>query len=259
MGSSESDFARGEIIWHNYVNSADLVADLSQRLVKQAIEALSNGSLSAKGSPSAKGFKPAFAFSGGSTPKPLFNALANSDMPWSEVLLTLVDERWVDAQHELSNQRFIGEHLFNTLDQAPEFLPLYAKADSAEHSLTRVLDKSEGLSSFEAVVLGMGNDGHTASFFPDANNVRDLVTYDDTVRLQTCISPASQVDRITWSLAALLSTQLLVLHITGPEKRALFEQASAAPNASNVDLMALPIRSVIYQDRVPLHVYYSEN
>ena len=199
--------------------------------------------------------------SGGSTPKPLFEELAKHDVDWSKVIITLVDERWVDESHELSNAAFMKTYLLNKLPDAVKFVPLYQAADSVDASLPSVLDDylkatastAEAPREFDIVILGMGGDGHTASFFPDADNVADLVDIDSENALLTCHSPSTQVERVTWSLPILLNTDFLALHFTGESKKAVFE--TACEDGAKTEL---PIRSAIFQDRVVLNVYYAD-
>ena len=98
----------------------------------------------------------------------------------------------------------------------------------------------------------MGKDGHTASFFPDANNIAELIDINSELALLSCNSPSTQVERVTWSLPMLLNTQFLALHFTGEDKKAVFEKACEGDDAT-----ALPIRSVLFQDLVNLNVYYT--
>ena len=250
---SQSD-ELGEIVWHEFDSQRALAVELANELISRFRAILDQGQ------------RPLAAFSGGSTPKPLFEELSTQEFDWSQAQMTLVDERWVEPTHELSNHRFITEHFLSHLVRQPEFIPLYAKAKTVEDSMSLIQEffdvatksRSNAEAFFDAVVLGMGGDGHTASFFPDAKNVSELVAYSSEVSLQTCISAASQVDRITWSLAKLLSTPYLVLHITGQQKRDLFNRAIENSTASFEDLRTLPIRSVAYQSRTPLHVFYAD-
>lgn len=202
------------------------------------------------------------AVSGGSTPKPLFKALAKRELDWSKLVLTLVDERWVPLGHELSNASFLQKHLLDDLPDSVTFVPLFVEEKSSVTDLfSKVLNNyclatnSEPTNphKFDAVILGMGGDGHTASFFPDADNIAELVDAQNPNHLLTCNSPSTQVQRITWSLPKLLNTSLLVLHITGQNKRQVFESA-----AKEGSVQKLPIRSVIFQDHAPLHVYYAD-
>ena len=103
----------------------------------------------------------------------------------------------------------------------------------------------------------MGGDGHTASFFPDADNVADLVSASSQDFLLSCYSPTTQVARVTWSLPMLLNSQFLALHITGESKQQVFEQAVASDGSFD-EICRLPIRSAIFQDTIPLNVYYAD-
>ncbi len=200
------------------------------------------------------------AFSGGSTPKPLFQVLCGKDIDWAKVLITLVDERWVPSTHELSNAAFLHTNLLSALPQA-HFISLYRAADSVKDSVDGVLNEYLQATSssaanpapFDVVVLGMGSDGHTASFFPDADNIQELVDPERRVPLQTCESATTQVPRVTWSLNQLLTAKLLTLHFTGADKRLVYERALGNDNA-----LELPIRAAIHQDRTPLQVYYAD-
>ncbi|MFT6406708.1 MAG: 6-phosphogluconolactonase [Arenicella sp.] len=201
------------------------------------------------------------ALSGGSTPKPLFEALSEHDIDWAKVIITLVDERWVDEGHSLSNAAFMKTYLLDKLPDSVRFVPLYQSAVSVKESLPFVVadylqatnTTVDAPRSFDIVILGMGNDGHTASFFPDAENITELVDMESTEALLSCNSPSTQVERVTWSLPILLNTNFLALHFTGDAKRAVFEMASEGG-----DITALPIRSVMFQDRVGLNVYYAD-
>ena len=200
------------------------------------------------------------ALSGGSTPKPLFETLAQHDIDWNKVIITLVDERWVDHDHALSNAAFIKKFLLSKLPNSVRFVPLYHYAKSVEESLPFVLadyaqttnSSLESPRAFDVVVLGMGGDGHTASFFPDAANIHDLTDSESLYPLLSSHSQSTQVERVTWSLPMLLNTGFLALHLTGEEKRAVFDAA-----AEGGDVCELPIRSVLFQDKIVLNVYYA--
>jgi len=169
------------------------------------------------------------ALSGGSTPKPLFEALAEHDIDWAKVIITLVDERWVDESHELSNAAFMKTYLLSKLPDTVRFVPLYQAAESVDASLPLVLNNY-----LEAT--GSSVDSNEA--------------------LLTCHSPSTQVERVTWSLPVLLNTSFLALHFTGEGKKDVFE--AACDNASSEAVSELPIRSAIFQDRIALNVYYAD-
>lgn len=201
------------------------------------------------------------ALSGGSTPKPLFKALANRQVDWAKVIVTLVDERWVDESHELSNAAFLKEWFVSPLSIKPTFVSLYQTGELNAQAIEQVLSnycEVTGSSvaeprAFDIVILGMGGDGHTASFFPDAENINSLVNVNNPDYLLTCESPSTQVPRITWSLPMLLNTRFLALHFTGADKKGVFDQAQQSGLISD-----LPIRSALFQQQTPLQVYYSD-
>lgn len=201
------------------------------------------------------------ALSGGSTPKPLFQELSRREVDWSKVVVTLVDERCVGRDNELSNATMMANYLLDHLPHKPIFVSLYEEGlgdvDQLAQTLLRYChatqSTTESPATFDVVVLGMGSDGHTASFFPDANNIAKLVDVNAKATLLTCESASTQVPRITWSLPMLLNAGMLALHITGDDKRVVLEQALADDNA-----LELPIRAAIFQAVTPLNIYYAE-
>ena len=239
-------------IWHDL----NTQYALAERLAKQIVDILQRA-IDSKG-------QAVLAVSGGSTPKQLFAALANRSLDWQKVVITLVDERWVPLEHELSNANFVNQHLLAGLNQVPVCVPLFAFSAAAltpELALIPILNDYcrqtnstlAAPAKFDVVVLGMGEDGHTASFFPDAENIVELVDQNNPNRLLNCHSPSSNVARITWSLPMLLDTEFLALHIHGKSKKAVFDTA-----VEGDCLRTLPIRSAIFQNQTPLHVYYAD-
>lgn len=243
-----ADNMQANYIWHEGADQLSLAENLAGELIVKMDAAIAD-----KGSV-------VLALSGGSTPKPLFQTLSEYDLDWSKVIITLVDERWVDESHALSNAAFMKTFLLNNLPESVCFIPLFQQADSVVSSLPDVLaDYCKATNSavsspraFDIVVLGMGEDGHTASFFPDASNVVDLLDIDNKQALLTCNSPSTQVERVTWSLPMLLNADFLALHFTGATKKQVFEQALLSDESTE-----LPIRSVIFQRHTPLNVYYA--
>ncbi len=236
------------LVWNEGVDAQSLAENLAGELVIRIDQAIKN-----KGNA-------VIALSGGSTPKPLFKVLAEHEIDWDKVVVTLVDERWVPESHELSNAAFMKQYLLDALPAGVRFVPLYQAAQTVEASFPVVLadycqatnSSLEELRSFDIVILGMGGDGHTASFFPDASNVADLVDINSAQPLLACSSASTQVERITWSLPYLLNTDFLALHFTGEGKLDVFEQA-----LSGTDATELPIRCAIFQDGTPLNVYFA--
>lgn len=244
---------QANIVWNEGEDAQSLAENLAGELVIRINDAIDANGLAV------------IALSGGSTPKPLFNALADHSIDWTKVVITLVDERWVPESHSLSNAAFMQEHLLSKLSSQPRFVPLYQAAQTVDASIPVVMadyfaatgsstaNPNSNPKPFDVVILGMGGDGHTASFFPDADNIDQLVSLDVNERLLSCESPSTQVARITWSLPVLLNTSYLALHFTGHGKFNVFEQA-----ADGGDISELPIRGAIFQNSTPLNVYYAD-
>ena len=109
--------------------------------------------------------------SGGATPVPFFAALSAQALDWQQVTITLADERWVDPADPDSNEQLVRRHLLQNRAAAARFVGLKTGAITAVQG-----EKECGARlalvprPFDALILGMGNDGHTASLFPQASN-----------------------------------------------------------------------------------------
>ncbi|MBX2849374.1 MAG: 6-phosphogluconolactonase [Acidiferrobacterales bacterium] len=209
----------------------------------------------------AKGFA-TMALSGGATPMLMFEALSKCEIAWDKVVITLVDERCVDEQHVLSNAKFIKTKLLDVLPEQPKFIPLYySELENVDDIFFKVIanyceatgSEIDNLAALDVVVLGMGGDGHTASYFPDADNIDLLIDPDTQEYLFSSESVSTQVPRITWSLRMLLNTQMLALHFTGKAKKEVFKRA-----AEKGDISEIPVRTAIFQDSARLKVYYAD-
>lgn len=193
------------------------------------------------------------AVSGGSTPKPLFAALSCIALDWSRVRITQVDERWVPEDHPDSNARLIREWLLQGHAAAARFDSMkvdISDAFAAETACEQHLEAFAG--AIDVVVLGMGEDGHTASFFPGADALAEAL---NPCGERLCLAvrpPVAPHDRMTLTLAALLRSRQLYLHITGAKKRAVLQQAITANDA-----MTLPLAAVCQRSDNPLEIFYA--
>jgi len=158
------------------------------------------------------------AVSGGSTPRRFLSELGRLRLDWSRVVVTLVDERWVTPDDARSNARRI------------EALPL----------------------PFDAVVLGMGNDGHTASLFPGGDTLSQALDPQGRDRVVLLQAPGAPEARVTLTLPTLLATAALYLHIEGAEKRSVLARALDPQTRSD----EMPIRAVIKCAGEPLRMYW---
>ena len=193
------------------------------------------------------------AVSGGSTPKELFARLSQEKLDWSRVQVTLVDERWVDIDDERSNARMVKAALLQNEAAAAHFVPLYTGDATPEDGLAIANERIDALDlPFDAVVLGMGDDGHTASFFPGGDNLHEALDLGGTHRVLPMHAPGAGEPRITLTLPTLLDTRALYLLVTGEKKRDVLADAQLGLG----EALHYPVRAVLTQQRVPLAVYW---
>ena len=153
--------------WHVFASRAEL----AQSLAKTIADKLSAG-ITRRGT----GF---VAVSGGSTPALLFAELSKAAIEWKNVIVTLIDERLVPPTSPRSNARLVADKLLQGPAAAANFVPLYHGTDDPEAAATLARSALGKLPwPLDVAVLGMGSDGHTASFFPDAPNLADLLAAD---------------------------------------------------------------------------------
>jgi 6-phosphogluconolactonase len=178
------------------------------------------------------------AVSGGSTPRPFFAALSKFKLEWAKVKITLVDERLVSEDSPRSNAKLVKESLLQNEARVATFIPLYQNPDAAN------------LPDFDVAILGMGNDGHTASFFPGGDNLNKALDVNSPESLVTMNAPGAGEPRLTFTLRRLLSTKHLCLHVQGADKMAVLDKA-----LTGNDQFEMPVRAVL-QAAKPLTLYW---
>jgi len=193
--------------------------------------------------------KASLAVSGGSTPVAFFQALSRRDeVQWEKVTVTLVDERWVDETSDRSNARLVKQNLLQGRAAAATFVPLYrggdvpdaAKASAAQGTVPRPLD---------AAILGMGNDGHTASFFPGGDTLSEALTAEGPI--VAIRAPGAGEPRVTLTLKQLLAAKALYLHIEGEGKVETLRKAEAEGPIED-----MPVRAILRETSTPLTIYW---
>ncbi|HWW11718.1 MAG TPA: 6-phosphogluconolactonase [Brevundimonas sp.] len=202
----------------------------------------------------------AFAGSGGSTPEPIYRRLASmrSVEEWQHTFVTLVDERYVPETSPDSNAALIKRTLMTGNASHAEFLPLFRSevtvdraAAIAAHNLSAELDGRR----LDAVLLGMGEDGHICSMFPESPTLKTLLT--PTLAPTVLGVPhgrdgmAPSLERLSINLPYLMQARRVVLALTGKQKRAVFEREAAGDPATQ------PIAALIAAN-VPLDVLWTE-
>ena len=189
--------------------------------------------------------------SGGTTPVECFAALAGMPLDWANVHVVPSDERWVPPDHADSNERLVRETLLAGEARAASVLPLYASDVDIEN---RCASLDEGLLRipfpFAISLLGMGEDGHFASLFPDAENLEDGLQADSSTLCLPVRTTASEHERVSLTLAALSRSDEIILLIFGDPKLAVLEQARNKENG-------LPVSRLLRQKRAPVTVYWA--
>jgi 6-phosphogluconolactonase len=193
------------------------------------------------------------AVSGGSTPKEFFACLSHESLDWAKVQVTLVDERWVPDSDERSNAQLVKSLLLQHAASAAQFMPLYTGAATPEEGLAAATARIGALPlPFDAVVLGMGDDGHTASFFPGGDHLAEALDLDGRAPVLPMHAPGAGEPRITLSLPTLLDTRALYLLVAGEKKGDLLADVRLGLDAAK----NYPIRAVLIQQRVPVAMYW---
>ena len=179
--------------------------------------------------------------SGGTTPKRYFSALSHRDIDWGRVNVTLADERRVADDNPRSNAKLVRETLLQNRAAAARFVPLADARLSPDQELAAAGARIADLPlPADLVVLGMGDDGHTASWFPHAEGLAEAI--DPAARALVAAMPAPDglEPRLTLTGRALLRARALALQIEGPKKAAVF--ASAREDGPVEDM---PIRAAL--------------
>ena len=193
--------------------------------------------------------KASLAVSGGSTPARFFKALSErTDVAWDKVTVTLVDERWVDETSDRSNARLVKANLLQGRAAAATFVPLYQGGAEPDAFAASVAQRQVP-QPFDSVILGMGNDGHTASFFPGGDTLTEALTAEGPV--VAIRAPGAGEPRVTLTLKVLLSARALYLHIEGGEKVETLRKAEAEG-----PIEAMPVRAILRATQTPLTIYW---
>ncbi len=170
--------------------------------------------------------------SGGSTPLETLSILADTVLPWSKIDVTLTDERCVPEDHADSNTRMLKTRLLRNRAATASFVPL-ERFKSLEPK-------------FACCLVGMGEDGHFASLFPDAANLQEGLDLSNTKALLEIHTANSEHRRLSMTLARLVAGEALVLLAFGEAKRRIIDNP-----------VGYPVAALLQQTKTPLTIYWA--
>lgn len=201
--------------------------------------------------------KASLIVSGGGTPKMLFEVLSSMPLPWDKVAISLADERWVNPASEDSNEHLVRTALLLRNAAAATFVPMKSDRATPEEG-EDCYEAALGImpSPFDLVLLGMGDDGHTASLFPHAADLKAALDM-NSGRQCKAITPRelpahAPYPRMTMTLPRLLNSRRIVLLLTGQSKLDVYHEASVGD-----DVNVMPVRAILKQTAVPVITYWA--
>lgn len=249
---------------HTHADAANLAAAVAVRIAAALDEAL------------AERGRALLALAGGRTSPPVFRALAAQPRDWSRVTILPSDERWVARAHPDCNlaqmqSAFAGATGIRWMPLVPDAPAGASDASFANQALAAHPE------AFDLAMLGMGADGHFASIFPGAPNLAEALEFTvgagssrDFEAARSRGKPAPTVipaaiavvpspmpaagphPRISLTLPRLLHSRLLLLAITGEDKRAVLEQAQASG-----DWQRWPVAALLRSPHPRFEVHWS--
>jgi 6-phosphogluconolactonase len=191
--------------------------------------------------------------SGGKSPTKLFEMLRTQELDWSRVCIALADERWVDPSDPASNEKLVRDVLLKGAAAAARFLGLKNGAPTPDIGAVSAWETFARVPRpFDTMVLGMGDDGHTASLFPGSPNLLSAL---NPAAVPGCVgmrAPVAPQPRLSLNLSALLDARRIVLLITGDAKWRTYLAAGAEGPVQD-----MPVRAVLRQTRSPVEVLWS--
>ncbi|MEN9657097.1 MAG: 6-phosphogluconolactonase [Pseudomonadota bacterium] len=217
--------------WQEFVSKDELDQQLADFIAQALSEAIA-----------ARG-QAGIAVSGGRTPAGMFKALRVKELDWSKVIITLADERWVAPDHADSNERLTRENLLQDKAASATFISQVSSAQTAHEGQATIEARLAALPApLDVLILGMGDDGHTASLFPKAAELEAACA--STARCAAVTPPAAPHQRITLTLPTLAAARSVIVHITSDSKKALLKDALLE---QKTETQLFPIRRVLDQ------------
>jgi len=169
--------------------------------------------------------------SGGGTPQAAYQLLSKADLPWEKLQFSLSDERRVDDGHPASNAVMVWQKLLAQHPQA-EWFPLWQTGWTSDDIAEIKARTAELQRPFDVTILGMGEDGHFASLFPNCE-ASQLSLEGKSDQLLCTTAPNEPQERISWSMNALIDSKVLILYVTGDRKKEIIEAAQQEGTAES--------------------------
>lgn len=227
MAISELKLPQG-VSAHEFRSPVLLAEGLALKVAKQLSDAISERGTAV------------LVVSGGRSPVAFFQHLAKQSLDWSNVVVSLADERWVPVEHADSNAGLLKRYLLQGPAAKAQFLSLYSAAANLEQAAEHADRLLAELPSIDVLILGMGDDGHTASLFPNSPNLEEALKRDGSRRCWPMLAPTVPHQRLSMSRALLASAKTTVLSISGQSKLTILSAALAGD-----DVAELPIRAFL--------------
>ena len=184
------------------------------------------------------------AISGGSTPTGLYRTLARREIDWRRATAMLADERWTPPGTPGSNETLARDTLCQNHGRALTLTGLWSEADNPEAATEIAAQRLSTIGDrFDVAVLGMGGDGHTASWFPHMDALPAALSREAGViyaRAAKSEATGEHLDRLTLTLGAIADARLIILLITGENKRAVYRSAMEDGPVSD-----MPVRAIL--------------
>ena len=191
--------------------------------------------------------------SGGRSPVRLFEILRMQPLDWNHVCIALADERWVAPEDAQSNERLVRDVLLKDQAASARFLGLKNAAPTPDLGAVSAWETFARVPRpFDAVVLGMGDDGHTASLFPGSPNLPSALNASAAAGCVGMWSPVPPQPRLSLNLTALLDSRRVVVLINGETKWRTYAAACGAGPEED-----MPVRAVLRRSRTPVEVVWS--
>lgn len=213
---------------HEFANPALLASELASAVAKQLIAAIDANGVAT------------LVVSGGRSPVAFFQNLAKQTLDWSKVVISLADERWVPIEHADSNAGLLKRYLLQGPAAKARFVSLYSAAANLEAAAQDADSLLAELPPIDVLVLGMGDDGHTASLFPNSPNLKAALDLKSERRCLPMMAPTVPRQRLTLTRQLLASARLPILSISGQAKLDTLRTALAGD-----DLAEMPIRAFL--------------